>query len=232
MCFSATASFIVGGSLTVAGAATLKLANDRREFPFAAIPLLFGVQQSVEGLLWLSIGNDMPQLKTATTYLFTFFSHMLWPVFIPFAVARLESVQLESIRAEDGGHGVQPWRSNALWGFRVVGVVVAMFLLELVATQPLTAVVDRHIIYVTPFFYDWPMMLFYIAATCIVCFFSSHLLVRLFGLMVLLFFVVSWWFYTEALFSVWCFFAAILSSIIYLHFRRRQSGGVGRCEQG
>lgn len=212
MCFSATASVIVGGSLTVAGVATLKLARGRAELPFAAIPLLFAVQQLVEGLLWYSIQNDMLQLKTAMTYLFTFFSHLLWPVFIPFAVTRMEGVDV----------AIEPWRNNAMWGFRVVGVVVAMFLLELVATQPLTAVVDIHIVYVTPFFYDWPMMVFYIAATCIVCLFSTYPLVRLFGLMVLVFFFVSYWFYTHALFSVWCFFAAILSLIVYLHFRQRQ----------
>jgi len=210
MCFSATASFIVGGSIVVAGIATLKLARGRAELSFAVIPLLFAVQQLVEGLLWVSMTQDMPQLKTAMTYLFTFFSHMLWPVLVPFAIARME----------EAAAPISTWRRNTLWGFRVAGVVVAMLLLELVATQPLTAVVDRHIIYVTPFFYDWPMMVLYIAATCMVCFFSTHRLVQLFGLTVLAFFFVSWWFYTEALFSVWCFFAAILSFIIYLHFRR------------
>ncbi len=210
MCFSATASFIVGGSLTIAGVATLKLARERTEFPFASIPLFFAIQQLVEGLLWLSLENDIPQLRTAMTYIFTFFSHILWPVFIPFAVASME----------EGRAAIEPWRTDALWGFRVVGMVVAMFLLKLVATQPLAAVVDVHIIYVTTFFYDWPMMVFYIAATCIVCFFSSYPLIRLFGLMVLLFFFVTYWFYTHALFSVWCFFAAILSLVIYLHFRR------------
>jgi len=212
MCFSATASFTIGGSLAVAGVASLRLAKERHELPFASIPLLFGIQQLCEGFLWYALGNGMAELETAMTYLFTFFSHILWPVFIPFAVARLES-----------GRPSQPWRSNALWGFRVVGVVVAMFLLKLVATQPLTAVVDEHIVYVIPFFYDWPMMVLYIAATCIVCFFSTHALVQLFGLTVLAFFFVTWWLYTQALFSVWCFFAAILSLIIIIHFRRSRT---------
>jgi len=213
MCFSATASFIVGGSLVVVGVATLKKVANGDHFhsrlPYASIPLLFGIQQIVEGLLWVSMTQDMAQLKTAMTYLFTFFSHMLWPVLVPFAIARMEAAA--PIRA---------WRKNTMWGFRVVGVVVAMLLLELVATQPLTAVVDQHIIYVTPFFYDWPMMVLYIAATCMVAFFSTHRLVQLFGLTVLAFFFVSWWFYTEALFSVWCFFAAMISMVIYVHFRR------------
>lgn len=218
MCFSATASFVVGVPLTVAGVATLKLAKKRCELPFAAIPLLFGIQQIVEGFLWYSIQHDMYQLKSVMTYLFTFFSHMLWPLFIPFAIARMEGA-----RKGNRGHGLQPWRTNALWGFRAVGVVVSMLLLKLVATQPLIAVADRHILYLTTSFYDWPVMVLYIAATCIVCFFSTFPLVRLFGLMVLIFFFITYWFYTQALFSVWCFFAAILSFIIYLHFRRREA---------
>ncbi len=41
----------------------------------------------------------------------------------------------------------------------------------------------------------------------------------------MIFFFVSFWFYTKAFFSVWCFFAAIISVMIYLHFRRTNSRG-------
>lgn len=213
MCFSATASFIVGGSLVVIGSATLKQASDvssrRNTLPFASIPLLFGVQQLVEGGLWYAIEHDLDLLKAITTYLFTMFSHVVWPVFIPFAVAMLERRR-----------GVAAWLWRTMWALRITGIVVAFLLIGLVATQPLTAVADRHIIYVTPVFYDWPMIVFYIAATCFSCLLSTYPLVRLFGLLVLAFFFVSWWFYTEAFFSVWCFFASILSVVIFRHFRR------------
>ncbi|MDX8402827.1 MAG: DUF6629 family protein [Mariprofundaceae bacterium] len=207
MCFSATASFIVGGSLIVLGAVTVRRAKTKSELPFAAIPFLFGVQQLVEGMLWLSMQYDIELLKMITTYLFTMFSHLLWPVYVPYAIALME---IEP----------KPWRKKAMLGFRIAGIVVAMHLLVLLSTQPLTAVVNKHIIYVTPFFYDWPMMVLYVAATSIVAFFSSHALIRLFGLMTLLFFAISYWFYTEAFFSVWCFFAAIISLIIYAQFSR------------
>lgn len=209
MCFSATASFIVGGSLTALGVVTVKRAKTRAELPFSTLPLLFGIQQLVEGVLWLSIQHDMAPLKTFTTYIFTMFSHLVWPIYVPYAIALMEPAQT-----------IKPWRSNAMWACRFSGIVAAVLLLALVATQPLTAVVDQHIIYVTPFFYDWPMLVLYIVATCVVAFFSSHTLIRIFGLMVLAFFLVSYWFYTEAFFSVWCFFAAIISLVIYMHFRR------------
>ncbi len=61
-------------------------------------------------------------------------------------------------------------------------------------------------------------MMLYLAATCIVSFFSSHKMIVIFGILSLILFMVAYWFYTVAFFSVWCFFAAILSAIIYLHF--------------
>ncbi|ATX80018.1 hypothetical protein Ga0123461_1605 [Mariprofundus aestuarium] len=208
MCFSATASFIVGGSLISVGALTLKLAKEKRELGFALIPLLFGIQQIIEGTLWLSFHYDMPQLKTVMTYLFTMFSHVLWPIYVPFAVGLLET---------------ERWRLKAMWIFRLIGVSVSIHLLLLITLQPLTAVADHHIIYISPSLYEWPMMLLYIAATCLVSLFSSHRLIRVFGALAIVLFVIAYLFYTAAFFSVWCFFAAILSLIVYLFFKGRGS---------
>jgi hypothetical protein len=54
MYFSATASFAAGVSLSILGVATAKRAERKAEIPFAIIPLLFGAQQIVEEMLWLS----------------------------------------------------------------------------------------------------------------------------------------------------------------------------------
>jgi hypothetical protein len=54
MCFSATASFSAGTVLLGLGALTLKLVRHPRELMFAAIPLLFAIQQWTEGVIWLT----------------------------------------------------------------------------------------------------------------------------------------------------------------------------------
>jgi len=205
MCFSATASFVVGGIISGIGVATLYSVKTRRELAFAAIPLLFGIQQFVEGMLWLSFGYEAGWLQTMATYAFTMFSHVLWPIYVPFAVGLMER---------------ELWHKKVIWLFRVIGVAAGIHLLILITTQPLTAKAVEHIIYVSPDIYDWPMMILYIAATCLVSFFSTHLLIRIFGLLALLLFVVSYLFYTEAFISVWCFFAAILSLIVYRQFHQ------------
>ncbi len=210
MCFSASASFIVGVSLVALGAVTVRRVEKRTELPFAVIPLLFGVQQITEGVLWLSFQYDAALLLSITTYMYTMFSHVLWPMYMPFAVGLMEP---------------EPWRKKAIWVFQFVGLVVSLYMLAMITMQPLTAVVNEQIIYVSSHFYDWPlydwpMMALYVAATCVGAFFSSYQLVRLFGALALLMLIVAHWFYTVAVFSVWCFFAAILSLIIHFYFNR------------
>lgn len=204
MCFSATASFVAGASLSAIGAATFKRVKRRSEIPFALIPLLFGIQQIIEGMLWLSFRYDAPLLNSATTYAFSVFSHTLWPIFVPFSVGLLEPVR---------------WRKNTIFAFQTIGLGIGLYLLYFIVKYPVTAVAGEHIVYVSPHFYQIPAMLLYLAATCIVSFFSSHRLVRIFGVLALALFLVAYWFYTAALFSVWCFFSAVLSVIIFLYFK-------------
>jgi hypothetical protein len=213
MCFSATASFIAGVSLSTLGVATLKKASLKAEIPFAMIPLLFGIQQIIEGMLWLSFRFDAPLLNVTMTYAFTVFSHVLWPIFVPFSIGLVETVA---------------WRKKVILVFQSFGVVVGLYLLYLILRFPLTSEVNEHIVYVSPHFYQIPVMALYLAATCVSSFFSSHKVIKIFGVLALLLFMVAYWFYTVAFFSVWCFFAAILSAIIYLHFLFKNS----RTEKG
>jgi hypothetical protein len=204
MCFSATASFIAGVSLSALGAATVKKAELKAEIPFAMIPLLFGVQQIIEGMLWLSFRFDTPLLNVTMTYVFTLFSHVLWPMFVPFSIGLVEIVA---------------WRKKMISAFQITGIAVGLYLLYLIVKFPVTSEVNGHMVYVSPHFNKVPVMALYLAATCVSCFFSSHKIINIFGILALLLFMVAYWFYTVAFFSVWCFFAAILSVVIYVHFK-------------
>lgn len=210
MCFSATASFIAGISLSVFGVATLKKTQRKNEIPFATIPLLFGIQQIIEGMLWLSFRIDAPLLNSTMTYAFSIFSHVLWPIFVPLAIASLETVA---------------WRKKMLSAFQVIGYAVGLYLLYFIIRFPVTSEIKENIVYVSPHFYEIPVMLLYLTATCVTPFFSSHKIVNLFGILALLLFIAAYWFYTVAFFSVWCFFSAILSIVIYLHFKFRNGNG-------
>lgn len=204
MCFSATASFIAGVTLSVLGVATVKNAERKSEIPFAMIPLLFGAQQIVEGMLWLSFRFDAPLLNVTMTYLFTLFSHVLWPMYVPFSIGLMESAG---------------WRKKVISVFQITGIAVGLYLLYFIVRFPVTSEVHGHMVYVLPYVKEHPVLEFYLAATCVAPFFSSHKIINIFGILALLLFMVAYWFYTIAFFSVWCFFAAILSAVIYLHFK-------------
>lgn len=188
--------------MTALGMVTVKKAERKTEIPLAMIPLLFGIQQIIEGMLWLSFRFDAPLLNVTMTYAFTLFSHVLWPIFVPFSIGLVETVA---------------WRKKVISAFQIIGIAVGLYLLYLIINFPVVSEVDEHIVYVSPHFYKVPVMVFYLAATCVGSFFSSHKMINIFGGLALLLFVVAYWFYTIAFFSVWCFFAAILSAVIYLH---------------
>src|SRR6185437_645962 len=92
MCFSATASFSAAGILTLAGAATLSKARDVRERPLAAVPLIFALQQGIEGLLWLTVPSGHPAGRGFATA-FAGLALIVWPLFTPLAVGRAETLR-------------------------------------------------------------------------------------------------------------------------------------------
>lgn len=208
MCFSATASFIAGISLIVIGVAIVKKAQLKAEIPLAMIPLLFGVQQIIEGMLWLSFRFDAPLLNAIMTYSFTLFSHVLWPMFVPFSIGLVEMV---------------PWRKKVISGFLVTGIAVGLYLLYFIVSFPITSEIKVHVLYIFPHFHKPPILALYVAATSVSALFSSHKIINIFCVLALISFIVAYWFYTVAFFSVWCFFAAILSVVIYLHFKMRNA---------
>lgn len=193
------------------GVATLKHVKRKTEIPFAMIPLFFGIQQITEGVIWLTFANDAPVLQQTMTYVYSGFSHVFWPIYVPFAIGVLEAVR---------------WRRKALAGFEVAGLAAGLYLLYFIVTQPVVAqVVSRHIEYISPHFYIGPVIVLYLLATCVSAFFSSHRFVNLFGALALLSFLTAYVIYSHALVSVWCFFAALLSILMYVHMRFRGLGG-------
>ena len=208
MCFSATASFTAGAALLAIGAVTIPRARSRAELPYALIPSLFGVQQLIEGALWLTLPDGQPHL-TVLTHLYSLFSHVLWPIWVPIAVLLLEPVR---------------WRRRVLVGLATAGGAVGFYLLYFLVTEPIVARVrEGHIAYESPHFYVAIVLTLYVLATCASSLVSSHRTVRWFGVATGLSLAAASAFYAAWFISVWCFFAAAISGVVLLHFL---SGGV------
>ena len=204
MCFSAQASFTAGALLLIVGAATVRRARVPSEVPYAWIPLLFGVQQLLEGALWLTFPDRAPLLNTVLTHAYSLFSHVLWPIYVPLAALALETV---------------PWRRRILTAIAVAGSTVGLYLLATLFTLPIVATVKgQHIAYESPHFYALAAMSLYLLGTCASLMLSSHARVVAFGLAAFASAVGAYAFYAIWFISVWCFFAGVLSVIVFLYF--------------
>ena len=204
MCFSATASFSAGALLLGLGTLTLKSASRAREVPFAAIPLLFAIQQLSEGVIWLTFRYEAPQLNTVMSHVYSFFSHVLWPVYVPVAVLLIEP---------------PGWRRRTLLAFVAAGIAVGAYLLYVLVAFPIVSrPIGQHIEYVSPHFFVATTMTLYLLSTAVSPVLSTHQMVKVFGVLALSSFAAAYFFYATWFISVWCFFAALLSAVVYFHF--------------
>lgn len=205
MCFSATASLVAGGALTATGAFTLSHAKTKKELPLASIPLIFGTQQLIDGVVWLSFGAGT--IHTLAVYAYAILSQALWPMFLPLSLSLVET---------------DPARKKALRLFSLIGICTSLFFLYFISAGTTSAqIVNNCVAYYTPIPHALSALALYLVATCGSCLLSSHKLLNIFGIALFISFIISGWFYTEMFTSVWCFFAAILSFIILWHFRSR-----------
>lgn len=174
--------------------------------PAGAHSAAFGVQQLTEGVLWVSLERGLPQLQSWSTYVYSMFSHVLWPIFVPFAILLIEASR---------------WRRRALMVFLVAGLAVGLYLLFFIIRLRVTATVwENSIRYESPHFYIATVLVVYLLATCASPLSSSHRWVNIFGALALVFAGVAAVVEMKTFISVWCFFAAILSLILWRHFSR------------
>lgn len=212
MCFSATASFVTACVTGTIGLAAVARVKSPRELPLAAAPLLFAVQQCVEGLLWVELPAQPDGSAAAgLTALFLFFAEVFWPIYAPIAVLLIEPLAK---------------RRRLMFLCLAAGLGVGAYLLWWISTHAeIAAIVDGHIAYTREKHSDL-VGLGYLAATALPLLLSSRRTVVALGAIVLVGAVVAYLLYWAAFVSVWCFFAAAASAIIlaYFEWARRYPG--------
>jgi hypothetical protein len=205
MCFSAGASFGAGAILLAVGTVTLKKAKEPDQTYFALIPFLFAAQQISEGFLWLSLdGAADSWLQPVTTFLFIFFAQMLWPVWVPYAMLRLET---------------KAKRRAVLSVLLLLGIVISLFLSYCLMYYPVEArVLGRHISYAQeyPIAFRGAGGIFYLLTTIAPPFISSVRRMWVLGVAILVSCIITAVFYNDYVVSVWCFFAAVISVVVYV----------------
>jgi len=211
MCFSAEASFSAAALLAVVGYATVTDTKNKKEICLAAIPLIFALQQFSEGLLWVALGYNMADslLGMVGKYIFLFIAYINWPVWLPLSLYLPEE---------------NSTRRTVIAACLLGGVIFVIWNLTMVLGEPVTVgIVDQSIQYSA---YDPGtkaefifMRFLYVAAVLIPTFTSSYRYMWAFGLVVGITFIIAEYFYHYTFTSVWCFFAAVTSGVLFLVLR-------------
>lgn len=204
MCFSATASFTAGIALSSVGVITIKKSESASQLMFAGIPLVFGLQQLTEGIVWMALNNpEYAHLKTVSIYTFMTFAQIIWPSWVPLSILLLEK---------------RPARKNLLYLFSAIGLIVSIYLGYCLATYPVDAYVREHHIF---YALKYPMGLIskgvalYLLAIIFTPFLSSIKKMWVVGLVTLISFVAAKLIFANFVISVWCMFAAVISVVVW-----------------
>ena len=203
MCFSAGASFIGGTIITAVGVTTVVKNNDPARRLFAAVPLIFGVQQISEGFVWVALqSHGAGVMLDISSYIFLVAAVVTWPSLMPLSVFLMEK---------------SPARRKAISIFLAIGVVTSLYYgagLLLYNVDP--RIDSHHIRYDNDFPRTLAIAAFiaYLLATLVPIFISGIRRMWLLGIFMTASCLLTGLFYKEYLTSVWCFFAAMVSIII------------------
>jgi len=204
MCFSAGASFTSGVVLTSIGIATVREVKKPSQMAFASIPLLFGMQQIAEGLVWLGLTQpEYGHVLKLGTVLFLIMARVVWPAILPLSVLLME----EKGRTR-----------QALSVLLAMGLSVSLYYTYCIAfLNVVPQIAGHHIQYISdyPESLAVPVFFIYFAATIIPLFLSSIKRTRVLGVLMFIACLITAVFFVQYLTSVWCFFAAIMSVVVY-----------------
>jgi len=211
MCFSATASAAAAATLIPIGAYCINIA--RKDMPgwlmLAAYPMAFGLQQAIEGAVWLGINSNNQSLVDMASLGYVFFSHFFWLFWVPFSVYYMEMAGT---------------RKRFLGILTILGFLYGLSLFTPLILREgwlVIEVVQNSLLYKTTMIYDGivdrqVVRGVYALQVFLALILSSNPKIRIFGVMILVSVLGTFVFFKYAFVSVWCFFAAILSAYLLM----------------
>jgi hypothetical protein len=209
MCFSPQADFTAGAVVAGIGVQTLWRVRARRELIIAALPVLLGAHQFVEGFVWLGLRGEVSSTVADTARdAYIVFAHAVLPAIVPFGFALMEPRRR---------------RARSLWPLALLGAGLGSYLFWQVTAYPVGAQERAHCIdYTTHTPNDYLIGALYVLVTCGPALLSSRPHIRWFGLLSLLGVIATAIVRVDELTSLWCVYVALLSVLILEHFRRER----------
>lgn len=216
MCYSAQASFLTAGTLTPIGIYCLNSAfrRHREYWPVATIPIAFAIQQAMEGVIWTSLNHHNTQQAEWAARFYLFFALAWWPFWGP--LTAFVAAQTRQTR-----------RLFGVWTLLSTSWFFGAYLPAMFDSQSnLQVSVVHHCI---RYSYSDAVLLSdekRVVMTILYVFFTGGPLLFMKGKgsfvplsCSILSIMIANYFYSYAYTSVWCIFAAILSSYCLIYFR-------------
>ncbi|HTJ69301.1 MAG TPA: DUF6629 family protein [Actinospica sp.] len=213
MCWSPTADAVAGGVIGALGVVTLVGARRGRDRVLGALPLVLGVHQLVESVVWLDTqGRVSAGAGRAAVTVWGVIAFVVLPTLVPLGVL------------------VSAWPRDAarLTATLAVGAVVSSVLGFDVAAHGVTARAHGHVLdYGLGITAGWFLIGGYLLATLGAPLLSPDRFVRWFGLVAFVGAVgcaIAW---QVEFASTWCAYAAVVSVLLLVWVRRRPEPGSG-----
>ncbi len=215
MCFSAEASFTAAALLIPLGGVAVARAMKvtPKYAPLCTLPLLFGLQQAMEGLVWVAGGGPDGAWVERFSLACLFFSWIAWPVWVPVSVYFLEPPRRRPLYlafavggAMLGGLQYIPYFAHEGW----LRTTFLQYAIRYSDTQLLDALMTREATY-----------LFYLVFIIVPLLVSSDRAARIFGVLVTFVLAITYFFFSFAYISVFCMGGAIMSSyLVWMIFQK------------
>lgn len=211
MCFSAEVSYSAAAALIPAGmiAMTRAATREPRYLAIGALPLLFGLQQLFEALVWSAASEGGGAAIERFSLAYMFFSWLAWPVWVPFATYFVEPCGRRYLYlifaifgAMFGALQYVPYFAHDGW----LTVTFVKHAISYEGTILFDLIMRREFTYAI-----------YLSVILVPLLSSSMRSVNVFGMLVAAVAVLTYLFFSWAHISVFCFGGAVVSAYI-VHF--------------
>ena len=205
MCFSASMDLTAGILVTGLGVDALSHVTKREQKPLAALPLLFGVHQLVETVVWWHVDRQASaEASAVAVFVYLLIALGVVPLLVPYAFLRLRLTP-----------------PSIGWLCLAAGVAAACFDMWGMGKGPMTAhQAGHHLAYDLTVPYSQIGLPLYVFATCLPAIIGNSNLLRIFGVVNLIVVSILASLAQSGVISLWCVWAAVTSLLVCIYLRR------------
>ncbi len=202
-------NFTLSGAIGVIGLITLRKVSTPKEVVFAILPMLFALHQFTQGFVWLGVNHLIgARALHMAENIFVFYAQGLLQFLIPLAIWLLEPTGI---------------RKKLIWVLMIIGGLLTIYTLWGLSVQPTYVSVNNNALeYINPWTNHRWVAVIYVLTTCGSLILSSSIAIQLFGWLNLMGLTVVSLIKPYAFTSVWCFYAAVVSVLLYFYFVERR----------